>query len=147
MIRGPAVRPTVLGLVVLATALLVAGCGVRPGGVIIGGPAPTASTATVLYLVSDGRVTRVLRPGEAAGPLALLAAGPTAAERDRGLDTEVPPGLKFGGSAEGVTVSVDVTTLSPNAFDQIVCTASPLFAPITLVGGGQSRGPRTCPVG
>lgn len=140
--RGPA------GL--LVTALLVTGCGVRPGGVIVGGPAPTVAPAVVLYLVSEGRVTPVPRPGETADALTLLAAGPTAVERERGLTTEVPAGIVFGrivfdGHLADVTVSVDVTTLSPTAFDQIVCTASSGSTPVTVAGGGQSRGPRTCP--
>jgi hypothetical protein len=139
-----------IGAVVLVTAL-VTGCGVRPGGVIVGGPAPTVASATVLYLVAEGRVVPVPRPGETADALTLLAAGPTAAERERGLSTEVPAGLVFGriafsGQLADVTVSVDVTTLSPNAFDQIVCTASSGSTPVTVTGGGQSRGPRTCPV-
>jgi hypothetical protein len=137
----------------LAAVLLVAGCGVRPGGVVLGGPASTVASAAWLYLVSDGEVVPVLRPGRAyTDALTLLAAGPTAAERDRGLTTEVPAGIVFDGRADAdgtpvVTASVDVTTLSPNAFAQIVCTASPDAEPVTIVGGGQSRGPQTCPVG
>lgn len=130
---------------VLMTALLVAGCGVRPGGVIVGGPAPTVAPATVLYLVSEGRVTPVSRPGETADPLTLLATGPTAAERERGLTTEVPTGTVLSRNAGAVTASMDVTTLSPNAFAQIVCTASPNSTPITVIGNGQTRGPQTCP--
>ncbi|MEO6083503.1 MAG: hypothetical protein ABIQ18_10410 [Umezawaea sp.] len=135
---------------VLVTALLVTGCGVRPGGVVVGGPAPTVASAVVLYLVAGGRVTPVPRPSETTDALTLLAAGPTAAERERGLTTEVPAGavfdgIVFDGHLADVTVSVDVTTLSPNAFDQIVCTASPGSTPVTVVGGGQSRGPGTCP--
>jgi hypothetical protein len=136
-----------VGAVVL---VLVTGCGVRPGGVVVGGPAPTVASATVLYLVAEGRVTPVPRPGGTADALTLLAAGPTAVERERGLTTEVPAGIAFSGIAfsgqvADVTVSVDVTTLSPNAFDQIVCTTSSGTTPVTVVGGGQSRGPRTCP--
>ncbi len=138
--------------VLLAVVLvLVGGCGVRPGGVVLGGPAPTTASAAVLYLVADGRVVPVPRPDP--GPsdgLTLLTAGPTAAERDQGFTTDVPVGVVLGGSssADGfaVTASVDVSALSPTAVDQIVCTAALDSSPVTVTGGGRSTGPRTCPV-
>jgi hypothetical protein len=130
----------------VAAVLLVAGCGVRPSGVILGGPAPTVASAAQLYLVFGGRITPVLRPNPpSADALTLLAAGPTTAERNQGYTTEVPVGIALDATGSTVAVSVDVTTLSPNAFDQIVCTASPGSTPVVVTGGGQSRGPRSCP--
>lgn len=130
----------------LAVVLLVTACGVRPSDVILGGPVPTAASAAPLFLVSDGRVTPVLRPNTD-NALNALAAGPTPLEREQGFTTEVPANTVFGPADATVTVSVDVTSLSDTAVDQIICTASPTALPVTLVGGGQSRGPRTCPVG
>jgi len=129
---------------VLATALLATACGVRPSDVILGGPAPTATSTIPVFWVSDGHVTPVLRPDSGSG-LALLATGPTTAEAEQGYTTEVPAGIVFGTAGSTVTVSVDVTSLSTNAVDQIVCTAA--TGDVTLVGGGQTRGPLTCPVG
>jgi hypothetical protein len=126
----------------LATALLVTACGVRPSGVIRGGPAPTAASSATVYLVADGRVAPVRRP-DTASALALLAAGPTADELGQGFTTELPAGTTLTASGTTVTVSVDVTSLSTNAVAQIVCTAGP--APVTLVGGDRSRGPLACP--
>jgi len=126
--------------------LLLTSCGVRPSEVILGGPAPTATTSATVYLLSDGDLTPVVRPNPTSTDvLTLLAAGPTAAERERGFTTEVPAGTTFVASGSTVAVSVDVTALSPRAVDQIACTAA---IPITLVNGmNTSLGPRTCPVG
>jgi len=120
--------------------LLVAGCGVRPSDVVLGGPAPTVAPVAVVFLVaSDGRVTRVLRPGPAApDPLTLLAEGPTAVERDQGYRSEVPAGAVL--SSAGGSVSVSPDSLSAVAVDQVVCTAAPDGAPVTLNG----RGPLVC---
>ncbi|MCS7483334.1 hypothetical protein ACFFQW_37030 [Umezawaea endophytica] len=131
-------------LVVLATVLLATGCGVRPSAVILGGPAPTAAAMISVYFVSDGRVTPVPRPDSASG-LAQLAVGPTTGEREQGYTTEVPAGAVLDAAGSTVTVSVDVTSLSTNAATQIACTTA--AGPVTLVGGGQRRGPLTCPVG
>lgn len=127
----------------LVLVLLAAACGVRPSGVIVGGPAPRATPAVAVYLVLDRKVTPVPRPDSASG-LSSLAGGPTAAEREQGYTTAVPEGLVFTAAGGIVTVSVDVTTLSATAVDQIVCTSSQ--ASVTLVGGGRSRGPLVCPV-
>ncbi|MFD9738993.1 hypothetical protein [Umezawaea sp. NPDC059074] len=133
-------------LLLVPVLLLLTSCGVRPSEVILGGPAPTATTTATVYLLHGGELTPVVRPNPSSTDvLALLAAGPTTAERERGFTTEVPPGTTFEASGSTVAVSVDVTALSPAAVDQIACTAA---APITLVNGGHtSLGPRTCPVG
>jgi hypothetical protein len=141
-------------------AVLTAGCGVRPSGVITGGPAPTRpARGTVLYFLADSSVAPVLRPTPeplpAAEALALLRDGPTDDERAVDLTSEVPTGLAPvavtadpSGGVE-VAVAVDVTTLSAAAVDQIVCTvgdALPGTGSITLTGGGATRGPGTCPL-
>ncbi|MEW9555827.1 hypothetical protein [Nonomuraea sp. NPDC050783] len=149
---------------VLASLLAVAGCGVRPSDVIAAGDPPSGplfSPATVtLYLVKDGRLSRVTRPG---GPLvlvdtlALLASGPTTQEQARGLSTDVPPEagpFSLTMDAAGhlvVTPSPTAGELPPPAVEQIVCTAAAATSQedptrITVAGAGVRRpGPSRCP--
>jgi hypothetical protein len=151
-------RRRLLALVVLL-AVFGAGCGVRPSGVITGGPAPTGPvTGTVLYFLAGSALTPVLRssrqPLWPTQILALLQDGPSDDERAAHLTSEVPSGLdpvKVTTDAAGdvdVVVSVDVRTLSTTAVDQIVCTvrdAMSTTAPVTLTGDAATRGPLTCP--
>jgi len=142
------------GLAVALLSLAVAGCGVRPSGVITGGNPPSGSVQTIIvYLVKNGRPSATPRPGSPLSPadsLALLAAGPTTGERAQGLTSDVPPeAAPFTVTANPagqlvVTVSTPAGRLSTLAIDQIVCTAS-ATAPVTVIGGGQSVGPRNCP--
>jgi hypothetical protein len=150
----------------LAAGLLpfvaLAGCGVRPSGVITGGDPPSGpvepSTTITMYLVKNGRLSSVLRPGgplSRADTLALLAAGPTPGERAQGLGTDVPPTAgPFSVTAKPtgqlvVTVSTPARELSTLAVDQIVCTAAATSPPsptaVTVVAGGPALGPRTSP--
>jgi hypothetical protein len=138
-------------------ALLLAGCGVRPSGVITGGPAPAGTVEGVrLYLVADGEPTLVLRglkPVFLDDVLDLLAAGPDPTEQRAGFTTEVPAGIapvKVGarGDSTVVSLSTDVRALSVLAVVQIVCTVQAMAhdGSVTLVSGEQSRGPLRCPV-
>jgi len=154
---------------VVLTAVLIAGCGVRPSGVIPGGPAPTGGVlvrpgtppgpAAVLYFLDGSSLTPALRPTRQhlspTRTLALLQNGPNDDERAANLTSEVPTGLDpvtVTTDASGnvaVAVSADVTTLSTTAVDQIVCTvrdALSTTAPITLTGDAATRGPRSCPL-
>ncbi|MBB5850100.1 GerMN domain-containing protein [Amycolatopsis umgeniensis] len=146
-------------LVLLLMVSAVAGCGVRPSGVIPGAPAPVGpANGAVLYFLSGGQPVRVLRPlaGELApaSPIDLLAAGPDESERERRYTSEVPPGITVldqipAPNGVTVTLSVAVTGLSARAVDQIVCTARDSLggsAQITLRGGGSVRGPLSCPL-
>jgi hypothetical protein len=162
--RHPLTR---LVLIAVLTAVLAAGCGIRPSGVITGGPAPAvpvvdgppAPWGTTLYFLADSSLRRVLRPTrQLLSPtqaLTLLQDGPDGAERPTGLTSEVPTGLdpvSVTTDASGdvdVVVAADVTTLSDTAVDQIVCTvreALATAAPITVSSGAARRGPRLCPV-
>jgi hypothetical protein len=136
-------------ILAIIAVLLVVSCGVRPSGVIRGGQAPTGTVAGAqVYLVRNARVTSVTRLGSLpAEALALLAAGPTRDEEANGITTELPSGLTLTALDGTVTVSADVSQLSELAVEQIVCTASVTggFSPVTLVGGGQTRGPAKCP--
>ena len=142
----------------LAVAVLGTGCGVRPSGVILGGDAPSGPaapgpSAATLYFVLNGTVVPVPRDGIGAAPadrVRLLEAGPTSAERATGYTTEVPPlGSPMIVSGFTAELGIDVTTLTPNAVTQIVCTilaaGSDVSAgTVTLSGGGQLLGPHTC---
>jgi len=146
-----------LAIGVLLGTLLLAGCGVRPSGVITGGPAPATTISGVrLYLISDGQptlVARGLKPlQQPADIVDLLAAGPTEAERAAGFTSEVPAGIapakvSFDGEGTSVGLAADVDTLSVLAVNQIVCTvqASVSNGPVSLVSGANRRGPLTCP--
>jgi hypothetical protein len=158
---------------VVLVAVLTAGCGVRPSGVITGDPAPTVQAlgrpgapssggpveSAVLYFLAGSTLTPARRqtsghlsPTQA---LALLQHGPDGDEPAANLTTEVPTGLDpvtVTTTASGtvdVVVSADVTALSSTAVDQIVCTvgrALPTTAPITLSSPAATRKPRTCPL-
>ncbi|MEU4510052.1 hypothetical protein AB0G05_11180 [Nonomuraea wenchangensis] len=149
----------VVGFVALVA---VAGCGVRPSDVILAGDPPSGpvqrATTVTLYLVKNGRLDAVARPDGRLSPadtLALLAAGPTPREQAHGLTSEVPPDAgPFSLTAEPdgrlvVTLSTPAGELSALAVDQIVCstvaTTRGSSAQVTVVGAGQSIGPRTCP--
>jgi hypothetical protein len=140
--------------------VLTAGCGVRPSGVITGGPAPTEQVRGIrLYFLANSSLTPVIRPmRQPLWPtqiLALLQQGPSGDERAANVTSEVPLGLDpvavttdASGNVD-VVVSADVTTLSSTAVDQIVCTvrdALSTTAPITLTSGAATRGPQTCPL-
>ncbi|WP_053175461.1 hypothetical protein [Nonomuraea sp. SBT364] len=162
MRTGLARRALAVGLVSLVA---VAGCGVRPSGVITGDAPPSGDVAPdtkiTLYLVKDGRLSAVTRPGRGGRPLfkadilALLAAGPTVMERADGFSTDVPPEAgPFSDSTDPaghlvVTVSVPAGELSPVAVDQIVCTVAAMSpaspAQVTVAGDGDRVGPRSCP--
>ena len=163
MRAGLARRALAAGLVSLVA---VAGCGVRPSDVIRAGDPPSgavAPTTTItLYLVKNGRLSTVTRPGGGrplfrADTLALLAAGPTAKEQAHGYTTDVPPEAgPFSVTVKPVghlvvTLSTPAGELSALAVQQIVCTATATvpesLAQVTLVGAGQSLSHRNCPLG
>lgn len=145
---------------VVLVAVLIAGCGVRPSGVITGRPAPTGpAEGANLYFLANSSLRVVRRSTrEHLSPtqtLALLQDGPDRDERAENLTSEVPNGLgpvtitiDASGSVD-VVVSGDVTTLSTTAIDQIVCTVRDTLsttAPITLTSDAATRGPRICPL-
>ncbi|MFB4307967.1 hypothetical protein [Actinomadura sp. GTD37] len=87
-------------LLALAACAALAGCGIRPTGIIRAGGMPTAGAhpATVtVYLVHGGRLRPVSRPGLSGRPqvgLERLSVPPTAQERAMGLRTEVDAPLE-----------------------------------------------------
>ncbi|GIH96357.1 hypothetical protein ACFFMN_38965 [Planobispora siamensis] len=160
MRTGPARRALAAGLVSL---IAMTGCGVQPSDVILAGEPPSGAaapaTAITVYLVKNGRLHPVTRPGGRllfpAHSLALLAAGPTAREQSHGFTSDVPPEAgPFSVTIEPagrlvVTPSAAAGELSALAVGQIVCTAvatvprSP--ARVTVAGAGQEVDPRDCP--
>ncbi|MCO1656061.1 hypothetical protein [Pseudonocardia humida] len=151
---------------VCAVAVLLAGCGVGPSGVLDGGPAPTgvAPGVTLYFLDADQRLQPQQRAtdrlGTVSSGVSLLLTGPGPGS---GLHTQIAP---------VATTRVEVTTapgllrlvvplaasdVGPSGVDQIVCTALGVH-----VQGGGDRGtrvqirftlpapgsdePRTCPL-
>jgi hypothetical protein len=145
---------------VVLIAMLNAGCGVRPSGVITGRPAPTGAVeGATLYFLDNSSLRMMRRPTRQhlspTQTLVLLQAGPDRDERAANLTSEVPTGLDpvnvtidAAGNVD-VVVSADVTTLSSTAIDQIVCTVRDTLsttAPITLTSNAATRGPQICPL-
>ncbi|MEV4109963.1 hypothetical protein [Nonomuraea sp. NPDC049695] len=147
----------------LVSLVAAAGCGVQPSDAIRAGEPPSgpvAPTMTVtLYLVKNGRLSAVTRPGGRpmflTDTLALLAAEPTAREQAHGLTTDVPPeAAPFSVTVRPpghvvVNLSTPADELSTLAVKQIVCTAAAMVpespAQVTVVGAGQTVAPRDCP--
>jgi hypothetical protein len=142
--------------VLLCLAVLTA-CGIRPTDPIPGLAAPTGpveNTAPSVFWALNGSVVPIGRPeGSLTGfdVIALLAQGPTDAERSRGLTTEVPfdavpATVDRASNGLDVTLSTDVSQLSPVAVRQIVCTLLGVQpgGSVNLRGGGHSLEYRKC---
>ncbi|WP_335936385.1 hypothetical protein [Streptomyces sp. PTD5-9] len=139
--RFPARAATALLLAVLA-APAAAGCGITPEGpASAGAPAsgiarPGTKARTVqLYFSGPYGIRAVTRPTDRPlnpqQSLDLLLEGPTAAERARGLVTQVPPmaGRLTATAADGavdvfVPGSVSSGELDITAVSQLTCTAA-----------------------
>jgi hypothetical protein len=129
-------------LAALCALLAVSGCGISTtgpqsaGAAASGVPRPGTSARTVqLYFAGSYGLRVVNRPTDRPlGPqqaLELLLKGPTAAERERGLTTQVPPmaGQLGVTSTQGavdlyVPGSVSDGDLEVTAIAQLVCTAA-----------------------
>ncbi|WP_067821724.1 GerMN domain-containing protein [Actinomadura kijaniata] len=118
-------------LVVLVTVL--SACGIRPTGTIIAGGPPLADREhppNTLYLVRDGRLVPVRRPGVEDDRLLAfhqLRSGPTEEERNRGMTSAVPEDLKVGFAETGVRVDASGERPLPRpALAQLACTATAL---------------------
>ncbi|GAA4610222.1 hypothetical protein GCM10023195_41790 [Actinoallomurus liliacearum] len=79
-----------------AAICVLAGCGVRPTGVVGAGEAPTATATSLpkaqVFFLHDGTpepVERAVPPWDTQAVFDALLAGPTAQERERGLRTEL----------------------------------------------------------
>jgi hypothetical protein len=142
--------------------LLLAGCGIRPTGVVYAGDAPVAtasgSPASQVFLLSQGMLTPVQRTADPADPQRVfdaLLSGPTPDERARGLTTELT-GIKeiavheLDGRAILVETIPPSRRLPPLAYAQIYCTGLLLSAQTVLKisfldGGAAPYTPADCP--
>lgn len=132
----------VIGALLMAVAL--AGCGVRPTGVIdAGDPATGLTKAMRLYFVSDtGQLVGVTRdePKKPDLPsvIKLLIAGPDEAEQQRGLVSHARDGsYEVTGQGKRVTVVASGVYLSDRdrmLTGQLVCSLA--RAQAQLAGGG-----------
>jgi hypothetical protein len=145
--RGPLRE---LGLAALVLAVLTA-CGIRPTDPIPGLEAPSGpveNTSPSVYWVAAGKVVPVNRPQASLSGydvISLLAQGPTVEEQNRGFTTEVPfdaapASVDRVVNGLDVTISSDVSQLSPAAVQQIVCTLLGVqpVGTVNLRGGGHS---------
>ncbi|PZG40955.1 hypothetical protein C1I98_22200 [Spongiactinospora gelatinilytica] len=100
-------------LVAAFVLTLMTGCGIRPTGVLDGGePAVGFQPTTRLYFVSGARLVAVSRPLPSPSlqeALDLLVAGPTAAERRRGLRTGLGPEQDAVGKATSDAAKVHIS--------------------------------------
>jgi hypothetical protein len=114
--------------------LLLAGCGVRPTGVVYAGDAPVATASSSprsqVFFLAGGTPTPVQRTANPADPQMVfdaLLSGPTPDERARGLRTELA-GVKqiFVHDLDGRALLVETIPpalkLPPPAFAQLYCT-------------------------
>jgi hypothetical protein len=154
----------------LAAALLVAGCGVPPSGVIeAGDPATGITPALDIYFLSGGSlvpVPRQIPPGADVGTaVRLLFDGPFPPENGK-LRTELPR-LKIAPAvyveSDGtvlIRLSEDVPPFTETAMEQLVCTADaapspsaggppavPTFPPGSVPGSGRPGGASSVPTG
>ncbi|MGW0935953.1 hypothetical protein [Streptomyces sp. NPDC002666] len=166
----------------LPLTLLAAGCGIRATEVVEAGEpaivqvAPAGQLGTVLYFVSSSRASRLMpvvrftqgaedgsglpygeKPPEgAARALGLLFAGPSRAERDAGLRSELPDrrvkiGIELSEQGVRVGMNIEVTGLSESARQQLFCTAAQARTAdrgeaVTVTGSDGVIGPAHCSV-
>ncbi|MCO6007703.1 hypothetical protein NE236_22245 [Actinoallomurus purpureus] len=157
------VRATVAGTAVC----VLAGCGVRPTGVVSAGEAPTATATslprTQVYFLLQGLphpVKRAVPPWDTQAVFDALLAGPTDQERARGLRTELTLGDMTIRAIDSKVVFVEFPPLAAKqtnqekqanmarrakteavGYLQISCTARGLpTAPLVKMPGIEARG-------
>ncbi|GAA0328389.1 hypothetical protein NE235_31420 [Actinoallomurus spadix] len=116
-----------------AAMCLLAGCGVRPTGVVSAGEAPTATATSLpkaqVYFFRDDALEAVERsvpPWDIQAVFDALQAGPTPQERERGLRTRLSAGLTIraiGTRAVFVEFRRRMTSKEVDGYLQVVCTA------------------------
>lgn len=152
---------------IVAIALVCAGCGVRPSGVIPGDPAPIGPVnGATLMFVHDGALVPSLRTTSdqpsVVEAVELLIGGPDTDEQAVGLTSKVPANagpVNLTGDTSGLTldIAIDPNTLPPLAVDQLTCTAVGALVDqgtalrsepgFFIAGAGNRIGPVTCPEG
>ncbi|MDP9846407.1 hypothetical protein [Streptosporangium lutulentum] len=133
-------------LVVFALALtsLAAGCGITPTGVRDGGdPAAGFRPSTRLYFVSGARLQAAIRPvpwPPLEETLTLLMNGPSAAERARGLRSELRPHVETPIKVTSGQAKVRISLPAPRPSPRPSEVSAPAPAPAQT-----SVSPRTVP--
>jgi hypothetical protein len=142
--------------------LLLAGCGIRPTGVVYAGDAPVATASgsprSQVFFLAGGVLTPVKRTASPADPQQVFDAllkGPTLEERARGLSTELTKIRQISvhdldGRALLVETIPPTLKLPPPAFAQIYCTGLLLSGQTVLKisyldSGAQPYAPPACP--
>jgi hypothetical protein len=121
-----------------AIVLMLAGCGIRPTGILSAGTPPQADHEhgrNTIYLLRKGRLVRVERAGvdgDAVLPFDQLGRGPTAAERRSGITTEVPGDLVIFSYGMHLLSFSGRRPLTRAARAQIACTAADVRGTETL---------------
>ncbi|MFF4405678.1 hypothetical protein ACFY2W_33415 [Streptomyces sp. NPDC001262] len=133
-------RSSALLALCLGAVCTLPGCGIAPTGLVRAGepatgiqePGGSYTTARIFFLSPVGIQAVSRHERTPAGPqraMDLLLAGPTPAERARGLITEVPGTIgpvraTAATGAVDVDLPVPVSELQPAAVSQIACTAA-----------------------
>lgn len=132
--------------VVGAAVCVLAGCGVRPTGVVSAGEAPTATATSLpraqVYFLLRGMpdpVERAVPPWDTQAVFDALLAGPTAQERERGLHTELTADMTIRAIGPGAVFVESPRPASKRTvleYMQISCTARRLpGAPLVKMPG------------
>lgn len=119
--------------VLLATALLLSGCGISSTGVVQSGdPASGVPPFALLYFVREDRLVPFIRrigdPVDVSTALELLLSGPDASDRRHGLTTALTRVPTPWASTDGAEVSLRLPPgtgpLPPIATRQLICTVA-----------------------
>lgn len=146
----------------LPALFLLAGCGIRSTDVVeVGDPAfaqvvPTGPDGTTLYFKGPNGLLPVVRAGQAPdNAVMLLLSGPTEAEKDAGLTTELPHyygvmALSRDSTSVRIRLERAVLDFPEIARQQLVCTAAHAVpgdrrVTVTVNGSDGQLGPATCP--
>jgi hypothetical protein len=135
------------GVALGAALCALAGCGVRPTGVVNAGEAPTATATslphTQVYFLLNGTLTpvpRTVAPWDTQAVFDALLAGPTPQESAHGLRTQLTPDVTIraiGPRAVFVEYANAFAKQAMTGYEQIYCTALLLpGAPIVRVPEG-----------
>ncbi|MFC4588353.1 hypothetical protein [Sphaerisporangium corydalis] len=139
----------VVAALALVVAVLAAGCGITPTDVIDGGTPPVGfRPSTRLYFVLGSRLQPVIRPfpwPSLKETLVLLLDGPTAAERGRGLRSDLelsaaaPIKVSSGPAKVRITLGLPRPAAAQSApraslwLGQLTCTAASALAARTNI--------------
>ncbi|MFF1478287.1 GerMN domain-containing protein [Streptomyces sp. NPDC058301] len=151
----------------LPALFLATGCGVQGSGVVeVGDPAtvhlaPDYADGTALYFQGPGGLVPVVRSVKTAGQqgaaILLLLNGPTEAEKDVGLTTQLPNyygglGMSTEGDEVRIRLERPVRDLTALAQQQLVCTAAHATTregasavKVTVDGPDTRLAPQSCP--